>query len=135
MTIIPPKDPRPDTTSDRTNEPPISTNEPPISSKAQPGLAVPPTSSEPDLESRINTYRAELIAKLGALKGDLRQEAAESRSNVKSKLSELAHLLKWGIVDGWASIGDDVKHRLEHWLGDSSRPRPAPDGPPKTGPS
>ena len=128
MTINTTRDPRPDTMSGLANEPPIT-------SKTQPGLAVPPASSEPDLASRIKVRRAELIAKLGELKVDVRLEATEARDKLKAKLSELAHLLKWGVVDGWASLGDNVKHRLEDWLGDSKRQLPTQDGPAKTGQS
>ena len=100
----------------------------PAASKTQPGFAVPPTNPEPDLESRIKVRRAELIARLGELKVDLRQGASETRDKLKARLSELSHLLKWGIVDGWASVGDSVKHKLEHWLGDSKRQLGGQDG-------
>jgi hypothetical protein len=113
MTIPPTKDPRSDTKSDPANDPPIR--------KTQPGIAVPPVSSEHDLESRVRGRRAELIARLGELKTDRRPGASETRDVLKARLSELAHLLKWGSTpDGWSSLGDNVKLRLERWLGDSS---------------
>ena len=123
---IPTKDPRSDTRSDPANDPP--------SSKTQPGIAVPPASAEPDLESRIRVRRAELIARLGELKTDMRPEATEARDVLKAKLSELSHLLKWGsTADGWSSLGDNVKLRLERWLGDSSRQLPTHDAVAKPG--
>jgi len=70
----------------------------------------------PDLESRINTRRKELIARLVELKSDTRIEVAETRDKLKAKLSELAHIIKEGVVDGWASIGDVARQRLDHWL-------------------
>ena len=36
-------------------------------------------------------------------------------------LSELAHIIRVGVVDGWTDLGDIVKHKLEHWLADSER--------------
>ena len=93
----------------------------PITSKTQPGLGVAPAISEPDLESRVTARRAELIAKLVELKADTRREAIEARDKLKAKLSELAHIVKWGIVDGWASLGDPVTHKLDQWLAESAR--------------
>lgn len=128
MTINTTKDPRPDATSDLAIEPSIT-------SKIQPGLEVPHVSSEPDLESRIKVRRAELVAQLHELRADRRLEAGEAGDKLKARLSELAHLLKWGIVDGWASLGDKVKHRLEHWLRESKRQLPTQGGPAETGQS
>jgi hypothetical protein len=93
----------------------------PITSKTQLGLGVAPAISEPDLESRVAARRAELIAKLVELKADTRREAIEGRDKLKAKLSELAHIVKWGIVDGWASLGGPVTHKLDQWLAESAR--------------
>ncbi|HEX8110604.1 MAG TPA: hypothetical protein VF516_22890 [Kofleriaceae bacterium] len=107
--------------------------EPPITGKFQPALVHPRASSEPDLESRIRLRRAELFVRLRELREDRRLEAAEARDKVKAKLSELTHLLKWGISDGWGSVGDAVKHRLERWLRESMHQLPIRDRPDKTG--
>ena len=92
----------------------------PIMAKARP---VPPAPLEPwgqplDLEERIGARRAEMIAKLGEIKTDVRIEAVEARDKLKAKLSELAHILKEGVVDGWANLGEAAKLKLEHWLAD-----------------
>jgi hypothetical protein len=102
--------------------------EPPITNKTQPGLGVLHATSEPqpDLESRIKVRRAELIAKLRALRADTRLEAIQAGDKLKAKLSEIAHLVKEGVVDGWASLGDNVKHKLEHWLAESNPQLPVP---------
>jgi hypothetical protein len=76
---------------------------------------------EPDLESRIKEQRAELIDKVGALRGDRRPEAIESRHNLKVKLNELAHIVNWGVVDGWANLGAPLTTKLEQWLAESKR--------------
>jgi hypothetical protein len=115
MTTNATKDLRPDTRSDAAIEPPIAR-------KAQPGSAVPHTTSEPDLESRITDRRAELIGKLDKLRADRRVEAAEARHKLKVLLSDLAHVVKWGVVDGWTSLGGPVAHRLEDWLAEAARP-------------
>jgi C4-dicarboxylate-specific signal transduction histidine kinase len=114
MTINTTKDLRPDTRSDAAIERPIA-------SKAQLEAVVSHATSEPDLESRIKERRAELIRKLGELRVDMRFEAAEAREKLRSLLSELAHIIKFGVVDGWASIGGPVTHKLEQWLAGAAR--------------
>lgn len=74
-----------------------------------------------DLKSRIKDQRAELIHKLGELNGDMRPEAAESRHRLKAKLSELAHIINWGVVDGWANLGSPLTDKLEQWLAEATR--------------
>ena len=69
-----------------------------------------------DLEGRINARRAEIIARLVALKAETGIEAAAARSQLKASLSELGHIIKEGIVDGWANIGEIAKSKLDHWL-------------------
>jgi hypothetical protein len=76
--------------------------------------------AEPDLESRIKERRAALIARLGGLRGDVRPEAIESRGKLKAKLSDLAHLVKWGVVDGWASLSAPITNTLEQWLAETA---------------
>lgn len=114
MTTDTTQDPRPDPTSDAAVDPPITSK-----AEAGPATATASAASEPDLQSRIKGCRAELAAKLRELKMDKRLEATEVGDKLKAKLAELSHILKWGVVDGWASLGDSVKHRLEHWLTES----------------
>jgi hypothetical protein len=78
-------------------------------------------SKELDLESRIKDQRAALIEKIGGLRGDVRPEALESRSNLKARLSDLAHILKWGVADDWRSVSAPVMNKLEQWLAESAR--------------
>ena len=80
---------------------------------------------QPDLQSRINARRAELIKVLVGLKVDTRIEAAEARDKLKARLSELAHVVKWGIVDSWASVGEPVAQKLRDWLAESAHQVPA----------
>jgi hypothetical protein len=124
MTIRTTKGPRPGAKSDPAIEPPIP-------SKIQPAVADARAGAEPNLESRIRLRRAELFVRLRELRTDRRLVAAEARDKLKARLSELSHLLRWGIGDGWASLGDSVKRRLEHWLRESGRQLPTPDRPDK----
>jgi hypothetical protein len=90
---------------------------------AQSDVAIEPAIAseiQPDLESRIKERRAALISKLGGLRGDTRLGVSETRDRLKATLSDLAHVVKWGIVDGWASVGVPVTHKLERWLTDSA---------------
>ena len=121
MMINTTKDPRPDAKSDLAIEPSVT-------SEIPQGLGAPHASSEPDLESRIKARRAELVAQLRELRADRRLEAGEAGDKLKARLSELSHVLKWGVVDGWASLGDKVKDRLEHWLAESKRQLPTQGG-------
>lgn len=95
--------------------------EPPVARTTQPELVVRTAGSEADLESRIQQRRAELIATLGGLRADTRVAATEARDRMKAQLSELAHIIKVGVVDGWTNLSDTVKHKLEHWLAESGR--------------
>jgi hypothetical protein len=128
MTINTTMDPRPDATPDPAIEPSVA-------SDIQHGLGAPPASTEPDLEARIRVRRAELVAQLRELKTDKRLGAGEAGDKLKARLSELSHLVKWGVVDGWASVGDKVKHRLENWLVESQGQLPAQGGPARAGQS
>ena len=71
---------------------------------------------ETNLETRINARRAELMAKLAELKADVRIEAVEASDKLKRRLSELSHIIKEGVVDGWANLNDTVKSKLDRWL-------------------
>ena len=95
--------------------------EPPIARKPEPELTVLTAASETDLESRIQQRRAELIATLAELKADPHLATTEVRDRMKAQLSELAHIIRVGVVDGWTNLGDTVKYKLEHWLADSER--------------
>lgn len=95
--------------------------EPPIARQTQPELAVLTTAPAADLESRIQQRRAELIATLGALRADPHAATSEVRDRLKARLSELARIIKVGVVDGWTNLGDTVRHKLENWLTESER--------------
>ena len=126
------------TTSTTKDDPPVPDAkpdalaiEPPIARETQPELAVLAAAPEPDLESRIQQRRGELIATLGLLRADPRFATSELRDQLKARLSELAHIIKVGVVDGWTNLADTVKYRLENWLAEaecSMKDLPAKNG-------
>ena len=87
--------------------------------EAHPEPSVLRASSEPDLESRIEQRRVELIGKLGEIRSEASLEVVQTGDRLKARLSELAHILS--VVDGWANLSDTVKHQLECWLAESER--------------
>lgn len=74
---------------------------------------------ETELESRIKLRRVALIAKLGELRAETRDEAHQAGDRIKGKLSEVGHIIKDCGVEGWASLGDAMKRKLERWLVES----------------
>jgi hypothetical protein len=116
------KDPRSDATAGAAIEPPIT-------HKTQPGLGVGHVPYETDLEARIKAHRTELLAKLVQLRANKRVVAKEAGDKLRAKLSELAHIIKDGVVDGWGSLTDTVKHRLEQWLAEPVQPHPTQNVP------
>jgi len=121
-------------TSNTTNEAgakPDAAIERPLTTKTQPGIGIPSVTSGPDLEARVAARRAELIAKLTEFKRDVRIEATEFSDKLKAKLSELAHIIKGGVVDGWANLSAATTAKLDHWLAESTNQ----SGPTKGGPS
>lgn len=106
---------RPDVRSSAAIEP-LAASSPPAH------VAAPINPPRTDLESRIRERRGQLIDRLGQLRGDVRPEATESRERLKAKLSELKHIVSWGVVDdGWASLGSPLTNKLEQWLAESAR--------------
>jgi len=122
------RDPRPDAKSDPASELPIA-------SKTAPGLGAAHATSEPDLRSRIEVRKVALVARLRELRAEMDIDAIEAGDELKAKLSELSHILKGGVVDGWASLGNKVRSRLERWLVESARHLPTQNIPARTGQS
>jgi len=74
----------------------------------------------PDLESRVNARCMELVEKIDELEHDTHLEAIETRAMLEAKLSELRHIIREGMVDGWASLADQVGAELDVWLAESA---------------
>jgi hypothetical protein len=75
---------------------------------------------EPDLETRISARCTELIRKLDELEADTRIECTVTRAQLVAMLSKLRNIIKEGLVDGWASLADQVGIELDHWLAESA---------------
>jgi hypothetical protein len=70
----------------------------------------------PDLETRVTARKTELIAEIiEHKKNSSRVRAAEEIDRLKSRLSELAHIVKEGVGD-WANVGPKAKTRLDEWM-------------------
>ena len=75
------------------------------------------STSPPSLETRVEHRRQELIAEiLEHKKNSSRAGAAEAIDKLKARLSELAHIVKEGVVDGWANVGPRATDRLNEWI-------------------
>jgi hypothetical protein len=80
-----------------------------------PTLTVAPTPPE-TLESRISRRKDELVSQLAELQANAEIGAVEARDKLKARLSQLAHHVKEGVVDGWANINDATRSKLDRWL-------------------
>ncbi|HSD87921.1 MAG TPA: hypothetical protein VLB44_10425 [Kofleriaceae bacterium] len=79
----------------------------------KPSTSTPP----PDLETRIESRKRELIAEIVEhKKNSSRAGAAEAIDRAKDRLSELARIVKEGVVDGWANVGPRAKVKLDEWM-------------------
>jgi hypothetical protein len=71
----------------------------------------------PDLETRIENRKRELISEIVEhKKNSCRPGAAEAIDRGKARLSELARIVKEGVVDGWANVGPRTKLKLDEWM-------------------
>jgi ACT domain-containing protein len=69
-----------------------------------------------DLKERVETRRKELIKQLGELKNSAMADAETTRDAIRKRLSEIGHIVKEGVVDGWDSVNDAAKTRINSWL-------------------
>ena len=97
---------------------PDAAPESPTASNNQSELVI--VAPEPSLESRTNARRAELIFKLTELRASTHLAAVEAGDKIKARLSELSHIVREGVVDGWAHLGVGVTAKLERWLAESA---------------
>jgi hypothetical protein len=69
------------------------------------------------LESQVTARKADLIAEIiEHKKNSSRSGAAEAVDRLKTRLSELALIVKEGVVDGWSNVGPNAKVRLDEWM-------------------
>lgn len=65
-----------------------------------------------ELKDRIRARKRAMQAKLSELTADSRAEAREARDKIKRSLDELEESVK----DGWDSMSESVRTRLNRWL-------------------
>ena len=70
-----------------------------------------------DLETRVARRKQELISEIVEhKKNSSRAGAAEAVDKIKVRLSELADIVKHGMVGGWADVGPSTKLKLDAWI-------------------
>ena len=71
----------------------------------------------PDLETRVENRKRELISEIVEhKKNSSRAGAAAAIDKAKARLSDLAYIVKVGVVDGWANVGPSAKLKLDEWI-------------------
>ena len=70
-----------------------------------------------DLQARVARRKQELITEIiEHKKNSSRAGAAEAVDRIKVRLSELADIVKDGLVDGWANVHPSAKQKLVAWI-------------------
>ena len=82
----------------------------------RPASVSPSRSNKEDLETRVANRKRDLITEIIELKKSSRVDAAESIDRLKARLSDLACLMKEGVVDGWANVGERSRVKFDAWL-------------------
>lgn len=71
----------------------------------------------PSLEARVESRKRELISEIVEhKKNSSRFGAAEEVAKIKTRLSELAQIVKEGVIDGWANVRPSAKLKLDEWI-------------------
>lgn len=75
------------------------------------------SASRTDLETRVATRKQELISEIVVhKKNSSRAGSADAIDKIKGRLSELAHIMNAGVVDGWANVRPSAKLQLDAWI-------------------
>ena len=70
-----------------------------------------------DLETRVTNRKLDLISEIiDHKKNSSRGAAAAEIDRLKAHLSDLAVIVKEGVVDGWANVGPRARARFDEWL-------------------
>ncbi|HEY5927728.1 MAG TPA: hypothetical protein VIV11_38850 [Kofleriaceae bacterium] len=76
-----------------------------------------PSATASDLQTRVENRKRELISEIVEHKqNSSRAGATEAIDRIKARLSELAHIMKEGVVDGWANVGPSAQLKLDEWM-------------------
>ena len=81
-----------------------------------PRRSEPVAAGKSDLESRIADRKRELIEELIEHKKRSGLPAVEAVDAIKRRLTQLEHLVKQSVVDGWSNVSEAARARLELWI-------------------
>jgi hypothetical protein len=68
------------------------------------------------LETRVADRKRELIAEIVEHKKSLRVGAPEAIDRLKDRLFDLTHIIKMGVVNGWANVSESATLELDAWI-------------------
>ena len=70
-----------------------------------------------DLEVRVANRKLELISEIIEHKKNCSRSAAAGEiDRIKSRLSDLAVIVKEGVANGWANVEPTARVRFDEWL-------------------
>ena len=73
-------------------------------------------SARPDVEARVADRKHQLIVELIEHKKSSRVGAPYAIGQLEARLSDLAHIVKHDVVDGWTHMSPGAKRRVEEWI-------------------
>lgn len=68
---------------------------------------------------RVLDRKSQLIDELVQIAGHTSGD--DARRTIKTRLHQLAEIMRAGVVDGWGNIADGTKAQLDHWLDDAAQ--------------
>jgi len=70
----------------------------------------------PSVEARVEHRKRELIDELIEHKKSSRVGATYSIGRLQARLSDLAHIVKHDVVDGWTHMSPGAVRKVEEWI-------------------
>lgn len=68
---------------------------------------------------RVLDRKSQLIDELVQIAGH--HSGDDARRTIKTRLHQLAEIVRVGVVNGWGNIAEGTKAKLEHWLDDATQ--------------
>lgn len=69
-----------------------------------------------DVEARVAHRKRQLIDELIEHKKSSRVGASYAIGQLKARLSDLAHIVKHDVVDGWTHMSPGAKRKVDEWI-------------------
>ncbi len=76
-------------------------------------MSAQPTELQTNIENRKRALIAEIIE---CKQNSSRAAANEAMGRARARLSELAHIVKLGVVNDWSNVNPATKLRLDDWM-------------------